>query len=302
MTSPRLVVPRHKAFGRSLEASRCVACPASRNTVRARRKGDEQPAARGGDARNRPPETYSSRACGRSASSLPQRSASTFITPLLDALKARPTSVALAGGDRVLLTQVAVGLARRLDPEFHWFDIRSSESEAPRWQSTLEAGIPPERRHTLAVPEMQLDSPGAERGSADARHPPPAPTSPGFLDNLSRIPEGIRRVALENESGPTPRVILMTNVERASAAFDASSGSLRPYIEALNEVGVTVVLTARSRPRENKSDIDLLLAVEGSREDPRDPATVVCEATRSVGLFPMIPPGSAYAADSFVRP
>lgn len=209
--------------------------------------------------------------------------------------------MALAGQNRVLLTQVAIGLAHRLDPEFRWFDIRSREAEAPHWQLALEGDISPERLHTIDVPEMKLDSAGAEQASSEQVYNPPAASTPGFLDNLSRIPESIRRAALESEPSPNPRVILLTNVERASAAFDASSGALRPYIEALNRVGSTIILTACSRPRENKHDVDMLLLVEGSRDDAHAPATVVCEETRATELFPMIPPGSSYASEAFVR-
>lgn len=226
---------------------------------------------------------------------------STYIAPLVEALRARPTSVALAGNNRVQLTQVAVGLAKRLDPEFLWFDIRSSQSEAPPWQSALEAGISPIRLHAIDVPEMHLDSAGADRTRSDPVYSPPLSYSPGFLDDLLRIPDSIRNAALDVGSDPTPRVILLTNAERASAAFDGSTGALRPYIEALNKVGVTIVVTACSRPRENRHDFDLLLTEEGSRDDAHAPSTVTCEEIRTAGLFPTVPPGSTYASDAFSR-
>jgi len=226
---------------------------------------------------------------------------STYIAPLIEALRARPTSVALSGQNRVQLTHVAVGLAKRLDSQFLWFDIRSSQSEAPPWQSALEVDMSPTRLHVIDVPEMHLDSAGADRTSSEPVYSPPVLSSPGFLDDLLRIPESIRNAALEMEPDPTPRVILLTNAERASAAFDGATGALRPYIEALNKVGVTVVVTACSRPRENRHDFDLLLSEEGSRDDAHGPSTVTCEEIRTAGLFPTIPPGSSYASDSFAR-
>ncbi|HLM70755.1 MAG TPA: hypothetical protein VK423_05195 [Thermoplasmata archaeon] len=233
---------------------------------------------------------------------MPAPPSSTYIAPMIEALRLQPTSVALTGQNRVLLTQVAVGLAGHLNPEFLWFDIRDHRSQAPPWQLALESDLSSTRLHLIDVPEMRLDSEGADRESPGTVFNPPAAPSPGLLDDLSRIPESIRRAALTGEPDGVPKVILLTNAERASAAFDASSGSLRPYIEALNQLGVTVLVTACSRPRENKHDLDLLLRVEGPRDDARGPATVVCEGVRTVGRFPSVPPGATYSPSAFIHP
>lgn len=225
----------------------------------------------------------------------------TYLAPLVDALKGRPTSVALTGKSRELLTQVAVGLAKRLDSDFQWFDVRDRRSGEPAWQRVLEEGISSPRFRTIDVAEMQLDSAGAETATSERRYEPPVASSSGLWDDLARIPESIRRAALDRTPDATPRVILLTNAERASASFDAAPGALRPYIESLNSVGVTVVVTARSRPRENRHDFDLWLRVEGSRDEEDRPGMVVCEGVRVSGLFPAIPPGSSYSAESFVR-
>jgi hypothetical protein len=232
---------------------------------------------------------------------VPTGKASTFVAPLVDALRAQPTSVAITGLNRVLLTRVAVGLAHRLDPGFQWFDIRRSDSAAPPWQLALEADIPSERLHSIDVPEMRLDSAGEDHENSAVVYRPPAATSPGLFDELSRIPDSIRHAAQQEESAQTPRVILLTNAERASAAFEANVGSLRPYIEALNRLGVTVLLTACSRPRENRHDLDMHLRLDGPPDESHAPTAVVCEETRSSGLFPTIPPGSVYASDAIAR-
>jgi hypothetical protein len=232
---------------------------------------------------------------------VPLPPSSTYIAPLVEALRERPTSVAISGPNRVQLTNVAVGLVRRLDPDYRWFDIRSSTSVAPPWQLALEAEVAPDRFRTIDVPEMRLDGAGAGEAGPIQLYNPPASSSPSLLDDLSRIPESIRNAALESGRELSPPVILITNTERASAAFDGSAGALRPYIEALNKVGVTVVVTACSRPRENRHDLDLLLTVDGTRDDAAAPSRVVCEEIRTVGLFPTIPPGSSYSTDSFTR-
>jgi len=245
--------------------------------------------------------TNSSRENADLVTPVPTSRGSTFVAPLVDALSGRPTSVAISGLNRVLLTRVAVGLAHRIDTDFRWFDIRRSGSESPPWQLALEADISPERLHRIDVPEMHLDSAGRDRESSELVYRPPAPESPGLIDYLSRIPDSIRTAALEGDSARAPRVILITNAERASAAFDATAGTLRPYIEALNRVGVTIVLTACSRPRENRHDLDMVLQVDGATDDANVAGSVICEETRSAGLFPTIPPGSSYASDSIAR-
>jgi hypothetical protein len=242
-------------------------------------------------------------------------SPSAYIAPLVEALKARPTSVALAGQDRVLLTQVAVGLAKRLDPEFLWFDIRPRGSTVPRWQSALEFGIGPSRIRVVDATEIHPNDSAAGLESAEpSPEGPPAEApelgrsfdatpmpSPMSLDDLARLPESIRRAALEREPSSTPRVLLLTNVERASAAIDGAPGAILPYLEALNQTGVTVALTACSRPRANQHDVEIVLLVEPESENPHVPAAVVCSTVRIAGHFPAVPPGSSYTAESFLR-
>ena len=231
---------------------------------------------------------------------------SAYIAPLIEALKARPTSVALAGQDRVLLTQVAVGLAKRLDPDFLWFDIRPRGTTVPRWQSALEFGMAPSRLRVVDATEIHPNDPaaGLDRAEPSPEGPPAQPPeigqsfdaasmpSPMTLDDLARLPESIRRAALEGEPSSTPRVLLLTNVERASAAIDGAPGAILPYLEALNQTGVTVALTACSRPRANQHDVDIVLLLEPERENPHIPAAVVCSSVRIAGHFPTVPPGS----------
>jgi len=242
-------------------------------------------------------------------------SSSEYIAPLVEALKARPTSVALAGQDRVLLTQVAVGLARRLDPEFLWFDIRPRGTAAPRWQSALEFGMAPSRVHVVDATETHPNdsAAGLDSGGPSPEGPPAEPPeiggsldatplpSPMTLVDLAQLPESLRRAALDREPNSTPRVLLLTNVERASTAIDGAPGAILPYLEALNQTGVTVALTACSRPRGNQLDAEMVLLVEPERENPHVPAAVVCSSVRIAGHFPAVPPGSSYTVESFLR-
>jgi hypothetical protein len=220
------------------------------------------------------------------------------VVPLVDSLRRRPTSIALIGHDRMLLTRVAVGLSMRLNPSFIWFDIRSKSSELPPWQSALVADFPGQRIQSIDIDEMKLDEAAGNAAAAVLVRGNPPDTSFITLSDLMRLPESLREAALENAPDSAPRVVLITNAERASTAFAGAPGALRPYIEALNRFGVSIVVTAFGPARENRRDCDLVLLVEQSREGNRVPSRVVSESVRSSELFPGIPTGASYAASS----
>jgi len=88
--------------------------------------------------------------------------------------------------------------------------------------------------------------------------------------------------------------VLITNTERASAAFSGAPGALRPYIEALNRCGLTVVLTAHGRGRENKKDCDLVFAEVPDADVARPVPLLRCESVRSPAQFPGLAPGVSF--------
>ena len=232
------------------------------------------------------------------ATTLPSRAPSTFIAPLVDTLQRNPTSVALAGANRAQLTRVAIGLAERLDPECIWFDLRARMTEPPPWQIPLLRRFPVRRRRTIYVDEMQIDRDAAGPVDAvlDLENPVDAEIS--TLADLMRIPESLREVALNREPGSSPRVFLLTNAERASAAFEGTQGALRRYIEALNHFGLTAIVTTKSRPRENVRDFDLAFQVEDAPSEDGSGGSVTCLANRDPSFLPAIPPGTRYAVAS----
>ena len=226
---------------------------------------------------------------------------SIYAVPLVESLQQRPTSVALWGEERAVLTRVAVGLAKKIDPAFLWFDIQRTGSAPAPWQHALEAEAGPGRLHVLEIDEMRLDhGSGNAASSVLVRGSESDSESLAFAD-LMRVPERIRDVLLHADPASPPRLVLLTNVERASAAFEGRSGALRPYVEAFNSRGVTVLVTACGRPRENRHDLDLVLHVDGVRGGDDETATVVCDGVRSSGSFPAIPPGTRYQARAFTR-
>lgn len=222
---------------------------------------------------------------------------SRYIEPLLRALRGAPTSVAVWGMDRRFVTNVSLGIAAGADPEFVWMDIRSGDPGVPSWQRGLERRLPAARLRPVVIEEMGLDDLAGNaaesvvhedantwgRGSAPAVVP--------------RLPQAIRELLMAPPAAGGPRVLLMSNVERASAAFDGAAGSLRPYIEALNSAGITVITTSIGRPRENRRDLDLVLRLGRTESGGSGDRELVCECVRSAGRFPAIPPGTEYSPD-----
>jgi hypothetical protein len=233
--------------------------------------------------------------------SMPDGIPSPFVAPLVEALRRQPTSIAIAGLDRARLTRVGLGLTERLDADGIWFDIRMRHAEPPSWQQSLLGRFPGRRHQTIFVDEMKLDRGGQAPVESVLDPEDPLDRESLSLTELMRIPASLREVALDPRPDGHPRAIVLTNAERASAAFEGTQGALRPYIEALNRFRLTVVVTTMSRPRENVHDFDLDLVVEGTGDRGGAPPELRCVAVRTPGLFPAIPPGTRYLAEGIER-
>jgi hypothetical protein len=219
----------------------------------------------------------------------------------VEELGRRATSVAISGPDRFAITRVAVGLARRLDSGFRWMDIRRSAFMPESWQLVLEATMPIGSFSTIDASALHPDPDAAyAAASLVTANGATDPSSARLAELLLGSLRG-RAPLVSGTTPPPPHVLLLTNVERASAAFEGRAGALRPYIEAFNAVNITVLLSACSRPRENKSDVDFVLRVEPSDDPERTTEVVVTETNRGSGEFPPIPPGSRYTVTALAR-
>jgi hypothetical protein len=229
---------------------------------------------------------------------MPGRRATSFVRPLIRSLSDRPTSVAVWGSDRERLSRLGVGLSDRIDPAFLWFDIRPPGRAPPSWQLQLEADIPDPRFDVVFTPEMRLDDEAGNQASSILVRDASVDRSGVTVADLMRLPAKLREPVVGPEPSRRPGLILLTNVDRASAAFGGESGALRPYIEAVNAAGCTVVVTACSRPRENRQDFDLVFQLASQRVDAEPSWYVRCESIRVGSEFPSVPPGTMYAADA----
>ena len=229
---------------------------------------------------------------------MPTGRPSRFTAPLLAAVQRAPTSLILYGTDRPGLTRASLGLAVRLDPESIWFDIRERSSEPAAWQQALTLEFPRRRHRAIYVDQMKLDTEAIPPVTSAFDPQDPAYEETLTIADLMKITADLREVALDGERPEGPRVIVITNADRASAAFSGREGALRPYIDALNRFGITVVVTSCGEPRSNVHDADpvLRLAPDPSGDAERD--ALVCMAVRNPGLFPSVPPGAQYSVAS----
>jgi hypothetical protein len=213
---------------------------------------------------------------------------------LIAALQASRTSVALSGTHRQPVTELGVGIAARLDKRFLWYDIRPRGVPIAAWQLALQAEFSPEQIRPIAVDEMRLDDgAGNAASSILIRDTEPDPTTLTLMD-LMRLPQMLRSAILDTPAEERPSAILISNAERASSAFEGREGALRPYLEALNRSGCTVVVTTVSQPRENRHDFEMVLRLYDALESDTGKAILQCEAVRSPDRFPAVAPGTRY--------
>jgi len=193
-----------------------------------------------------------------------------------------PTSFAIWGGLTGDRAQLALAIARRIDPEPFWLQVEGPGTLRDRREAALIAGLPRDHLFILDPTQHAAQGDTAATRTRLATNLASADDHIRVLSDFLRLPAVYQRLMAGRQPLDPVKAVVAANVDRPRPLWPSSAGSLRPYIEAINEFAYTVIFTLWSRPDENGRDLDYVFRLEDGAET-RSRVQVTCESGSRFG-------------------
>jgi len=199
---------------------------------------------------------------------------------LIPELHEKPTSVFLHGSCRPLLDWIVYAMLTQSDPEYVWtyirFDQERMDPLGPFGQDVVPASqlsfvLPTDLRHR-ASRTSGGSTPPPQRGGGEANTP-----APGFFDLPVHTQELIARV---RKAGRVP-VLALSNGHRLASFYPTED--VPPTLRAIQEAGVSLVMTWVDTIPGGSSAFDFVIGVEGTDPSKWREATLRCSLGYSRG-------------------
>ena len=179
---------------------------------------------------------------------------------------------------------MALALARNLDPDPYWVEIRDSR---PDGDGEGPAGLGRISEDHLYI----VQSGNARPQDAEAnmtlwtvvRSDEPASVIAPFIDFL-RLPQPVQEAVSRSKAPDGRPVFVIANTDRVRPYYPTTAASVRPIVDSLLRAGVVPIFASLGPPGAGRWAFDFVFEVRAPPgEDPRR-GTLVCERA---------PPGSA---------
>jgi hypothetical protein len=187
-----------------------------------------------------------------------------------------------------------------VDPEPFWMHVESESEKEDRPELGILSSIPSDHLFVFNPAELTPETGAGNIATSFVRDN--APTGDRFqgLADFVRLPIFTQQL-FEGRSAFSPtKVLVITNSDRLQPYYPKEEGGIRPFLEALNQMGVTGIYTDSSGLQPNAKDLDYLLRLRA--EDSAAPAamSVTCEQGAPPGIPGLFPTGRTYAWDELI--
>jgi hypothetical protein len=183
-----------------------------------------------------------------------------------------PTSIGVWGGSRAYQTQLALAVARRVDPDFFWLQTVGDPGSRDAPDPSLAGRVPSGHLFYLRLDQLAPRTRSGKVADWFGRADIPADTRLREIGDSLRLPS-LARTLIEGRSATSPtKALAIAESNLAEPFLPLEEGGIRPFIEALNHYGVTLITTISNRPNPNARDIDYVLFIRpGSGGDTQLP-------------------------------
>ena len=211
-----------------------------------------------------------------------------------------PTSVGIWGGSSLDRARLAFAIARRVDPEPFWMHVESESEKEDRPELGILNSIPSNHLFVFNPAELTPETGAGNIATSFVRDN--APTGDRFqgLADFVRLPIFTQQL-FEGRSAFSPtKALVIANSDRLQPFYPKEEGGIRPFLDALNQMGVTGIYTDSSALQPNARDLDYLLRLEGEGAAGGEPTRLTCEQGAPSGTSGLFSLGRAYALDELV--
>ena len=199
-----------------------------------------------------------------------------------------PTSLGVWGGSRASQTQLALAIARRVDPEFYWLQTVGDPRTHAAPELSLTDRVPSGHLFYLRPEQLAPQTSSGKVADWFVRGDLEADARLQQIAAFLRLPS-LARTLLDGRSASSPtRALVIAEPNLAEPFLPLEEGGIRPFIEALNQYGVTLVTTISNRLNPNARDLDYLLLIRPGSGGDTALADVECRQgppPSSQGLF-----------------
>ncbi len=172
-----------------------------------------------------------------------------------------PTSIGVWGGTRAAQTQLALAVARRVDPEFYWLQIVGDPASHDAPEPSLAGRVPSGHLFYLRPDQLAPRTRSGRVADWFGRADIEAATRLHQIAESLRLPS-LARIFLDGKSATSStKALVIAESNLAEPFLPLEEGGIRPFIEAMNQYGVTLVTTLSNRPNPNARDIDYVLFI-----------------------------------------
>ena len=212
-----------------------------------------------------------------------------------------PTSIAIWGGTSPDRARLALALGRRIDPELLWLHVSGAAESSPESDGIATTAVRAGHLFLLDPSDLKPETGAGNLATWFAR----GDAAPGGmvldLADFVRLPEFTRRL-LEGRSAFSPtKVLVIANSNLLQPYYPKEEGGVRPFLEALNRIGVTGIYTDSSGLEPNSLDMNYLLRLQGERPGDSPGARVKCEQGAPPGTPGLFSVGEAHALTDLLK-
>lgn len=187
------------------------------------------------------------------------------------------SSYYLQGTDRVRLDQVALQVARHLDPEFIWLDVEEREELAEQRPVELEELLGTGHLRPIAAPgKVRGNDPAANHAFWSFIRPDEDDEVIARVTDYLRLPEVLQSLVAELGESERPRALVLANIERLTTLTDLGPSYFRSVNRALNRAGVTTIATEVGHGAATRYGFDFELVATPDDESRPPAQSLVC--------------------------
>jgi hypothetical protein len=212
-----------------------------------------------------------------------------------------PTSIGIWGGTGADRARLALSLARRIDRAPFWLHVEGPPASLTEPERAALSSLPPNHLFRFDPSELSPETGAGNLATWFAhRDLAPAQSVEGLADFV-RLPVFTQQL-FEGRSRFSPtRVLVIANSDLLQPFYPSEEGSIRPFLEALNQLAVTGIYTDSSALKPNARDLNYLLRLKDDGMEGEKVVRVLCEQGALPGTPGLFSVGEVHRLEDLLR-
>lgn len=169
-----------------------------------------------------------------------------------------PTSFGFWGGTSKARAELALAVARRIDPNPFWLQIEDPSGAREESENATIEELRPDHVFYLNAADLAPQTHEGNMATIFLREDMAHGDRLRQLADFASLPLLAQRI-LEGRSSYSPtKALVLSNSHRAQPYYPTEEGGVRPIVQAFNAFATTIIFTIPQAPHPNARDVDYL--------------------------------------------